>query len=147
MVKEVFLQKLQPLKIVQNSIMQNFIPIITGNGKFPQKNQLLNQEHLYDPRHITQIELAIKTFLSHLLQPLNSAFCISSLLSAPGTLQTAYLFSHLAPRYALKIGLATGRLQKEGENPSSFLGFPSATCACVSITTATTVIVLSYGRS
>lgn len=27
MVKEVFLQKLQPLKIVQNSIMQNFIPI------------------------------------------------------------------------------------------------------------------------
>lgn len=51
---------------------------------------------------LNKFHLKLKYFLVHQLVTPNSAFCFYTLLSAPGTIQITFLFSHLATFCALK---------------------------------------------
>ena len=119
--------------------------------EIPSENLITKQNILMVLYLLNKFNLKLKYLLVHLLLTPNSAFCSYTLLSAPGTMQITFLFSHLATFCALKIEHARGRLHvRKGEKDSflfALLGFPSASCTCVTITTAKTARVPSYGMS
>ena len=96
---EIYLHMPKSVKILQDDIMLNFIQInfeIYMKLEICSEKLITKQNILMVLYLLNKFHLKLKYSLVHLLLTPNSAFCSYTLLSAPGTMQITFLFSHLA---------------------------------------------------